>query len=908
MVQHKRSAHNRMVIGACIAAFAAVPGVALAVTPLLVAEESNQSAVIRADTEQSAADSAALQEDALEETSESNSEKVDATPEESVVNEDSQSVDTEGEEKGSERLAADINKYSAGYCTQPVVEDYSPPASTELRGGDSVLGGETLSDNFEIPKFERLDGGAGAVFAMADNGTYWNWGQVGAGWDGVLLGNGQPTIVYRNSFQNNSPKFTSIAFQQGYAIGLDENCRLWAVGTNDAGQLGTGDLKDRNSWTLLPSLSAIPFASVSVSGHLSGDPNITLATDQHGRVWKWGLGQPEPRRVIQGVLGNSAWKFNQAIVPYTSTDDRNAMAFLIGTTASSNTGHLFYWDVSKAGSSPVEIEATRGLDIVKVTSSITLNEGGDTLAGTGVLALTRDGKVWRVRWDGTAQKLTRFNGVELPKMHDIAANLNLAMMVGVDGSVWTTGTNTFGQLGNGIVGGSAIEYAHRVAGLPGIIHIAAAGETGFAMDFDGKVWAWGSNNGEMAIGCDLPGAAQNPSGSGCVYPTPKRLPLTPAVQITFGEEDDPTSSIVESDDIEWKLDQNGIPTGEIEYTVPEHVAGNVPINIRYGMYDPADAPTPPYTHPIDELTPKGQIGSYTYMLPLKELVTPTDPVGIEEEAEILAVADLPDDKKYLAGAPGAAQFQSESAEVQLSESSAQWNEGLAKVHATADKAASANIRSWNALDGTVFSYNTDYRDSLQQCMNDPMTGAEVKQECRVDGTVQFRSNNIAIYIQKVGKSTGNEDVPMDGSQWRIYSDDNGAPASTPIFDGLEPVSDGTGGTIKGLQQVTLEPGTYWLEESKALEGFQLLAQRVPFEVVASPAEVKTVAGLDESVYSLTSMGTHQDGTPMITVSDVPVVDLPDTSGTRLIGFTALGAALIVLGAGSALMYRARRMV
>lgn len=86
-----------------------------------------------------------------------------------------------------------------------------------------------------------------------------------------------------------------------------------------------------------------------------------------------------------------------------------------------------------------------------------------------------------------------------------------------------------------------------------------------------------------------------------------------------------------------------------------------------------------------------------------------------------------------------------------------------------------------------------------------------------------------------------------------------------------------------------------------------MAQRVPFEVTDNPAEVKAVDGLDASAYALVAMGTHQDGTPMITVSDVPVIDLPDTSGTRLIGVTALGAALIVLGAGSALMYRARRM-
>ncbi|MSS83250.1 hypothetical protein FYJ24_00400 [Actinomycetaceae bacterium WB03_NA08] len=215
-----------------------------------------------------------------------------------------------------------------------------------------MLGGETLRDTFEIPKFERLDGGAGAVFAMADNGTYWNWGQVGSGWDGVLLGNGQLTIVYRNSLQPSRPKFTSIAFQQGYAIGLDENCRLWAVGANEYGQLGTGDFASRNDWTLLPSVAGMSFSSVSVSGHFPGDTNVTLATDHQGRVWKWGLGNPIPQKVSSGVLGDSNWRFSEVAVPYTNAGNGIAMAFLIGKCGSSNTGRLFYWDVSNRYSNP----------------------------------------------------------------------------------------------------------------------------------------------------------------------------------------------------------------------------------------------------------------------------------------------------------------------------------------------------------------------------------------------------------------------------------------------------------------------------------------------------------------------------------------------------------------------------
>jgi alpha-tubulin suppressor-like RCC1 family protein len=72
--------------------------------------------------------------------------------------------------------------------------------------------------------------------------------------------------------------------------------------------------------------------------------------------------------------------------------------------------------------------------------------------------------------------------------------------LGSDGTVWAWGTGTDGELGNGTTPGTASAPV-KVHGLDNVVAIAAGGDTAYALDKDGSVWAWGTSfNGALGNG------------------------------------------------------------------------------------------------------------------------------------------------------------------------------------------------------------------------------------------------------------------------------------------------------------------------------------------------------------------------------------------------------------------------
>ena len=73
------------------------------------------------------------------------------------------------------------------------------------------------------------------------------------------------------------------------------------------------------------------------------------------------------------------------------------------------------------------------------------------------------------------------------------------MAVKGDGTVWTWGSNTSGQLGDGST--TAKNFPVQTSGLSGMTAVAAGYAHTMALRIDHTVWAWGSNsNGQLGNG------------------------------------------------------------------------------------------------------------------------------------------------------------------------------------------------------------------------------------------------------------------------------------------------------------------------------------------------------------------------------------------------------------------------
>jgi alpha-tubulin suppressor-like RCC1 family protein len=138
------------------------------------------------------------------------------------------------------------------------------------------------------------------------------------------------------------------------------------------------------------------------------------------------------------------------------------------------------------------------------------------------VALRQDGTVWAWGYNqygevGVSTATKKF-GVPQPTqvagpggqghltgIKRVASGHGFSMALGTDGTVWTWGSDYWGELGNG--GGPDTYVPVHVVGpggsglLTGVIAIAAANETAVALRADGTVWAWGNNDyGEVGDG------------------------------------------------------------------------------------------------------------------------------------------------------------------------------------------------------------------------------------------------------------------------------------------------------------------------------------------------------------------------------------------------------------------------
>ena len=172
--------------------------------------------------------------------------------------------------------------------------------------------------------------------------------------------------------------------------------------------------------------------------------------------------------------------------------------------------------------------------------------------------------------------------------------------------------------------------------------------------------------------------------------------------------------------------------------------------------------------------------------------------------------------------------------------------------------------------------------------DDPTRPFEVRDED------PFHARAPGFHVQKAGAGG----VALDGSSFRLRDDDTSGAAPKPGAVNATPVTAVAGETGRFLV-AGLPAGAYWLEETRAPDGHELLPQ--PVRIVVAADGTVTVPGGSALVSAATDAGVST-----VTVVDAESRALPLTGSTGPLPYLLVGGVLALAGLGLGLHRLLRR--
>lgn len=142
---------------------------------------------------------------------------------------------------------------------------------------------------------------------------------------------------------------------------------------------------------------------------------------------------------------------------------------------------------------PTKVEKTSNIVVQKV--ALSSSKDGNTII------LDNNGLVWQcskhIFDENNTEDIAKVNNLE--NVVEVDAGYSHYLVLKSDGTVWTWGSNEYGELGDGT--NNQRNEPIQISNLKNIVKIACGDFHSMAIDRDGNIWAWGDNGcGQLGHG------------------------------------------------------------------------------------------------------------------------------------------------------------------------------------------------------------------------------------------------------------------------------------------------------------------------------------------------------------------------------------------------------------------------
>ena len=398
--------------------------------------------------------------------------------------------------------AAGRNTY--GQLGDGTTTDSSNPVQVTNADGTGLSGVVGISAGSSHTVYLMSDG---TVWAVGSNGN----GQLG---EGTTTDSTTPVQVVKAPGGGLS-HIIQTASGEFHTVYLKSDGTVWAAGSNSNGQLGDGTTINRGNPVQVKKADGTEFKDVE---KISAGNSHTIYLKSDGTVWA--AGKNSTGQLGDGTTTDSSYPIQlknadgsnfTGVVGLSAGGDHTLFVKSDGTVWSTGLNHLGQLGVGSHSNSSYAVQ-------VKSVDDIALSGMVDVSGGAyHSVFLKNDGTVWAAGANSSGQlgdgstsfrknpiQVINADSTPLSGVVQISTGVSHTIYTKSDGTVWATGDNGFGQLGDGTTSDSS--YPVQVknvdnAPLTGVKRVSALNYHTLYLKGDGTVWASGYNDfGQLGDG------------------------------------------------------------------------------------------------------------------------------------------------------------------------------------------------------------------------------------------------------------------------------------------------------------------------------------------------------------------------------------------------------------------------